>query len=286
MGIISIGMGDENLLLDPQIRDSVVIPLVVMVILVGIGRTYVQQLMKSEATITADKVEEMKNKGLLGRSQRLRRNGCFISEESFRRRKAYLVRKKTGALRKEVPGAANPMSNPMAMVDMMKGNVTFMVPNMVMMTFCSYFFNGFICLKVPFAMPSTRFKLMLQRGVDLDSLDPSYVSSVSWYFLVTFGMNGVLRLLMGRDVESEEQRMMQSQMGGMAGMGGPAGFDAASAFRAERSAVQFSRYHHNVGEVAESEMLGRRYRRSRKDEKNTFGRVDLGKFAKKKAPVS
>ena len=53
------------------------------------------------------------------------------------------------------------------------------------------------------------FKVMLQRGVDLNTLDVQYVSSLSWYFLVTFGLNGVVRLLMGGDGDFDEMQMMQ-----------------------------------------------------------------------------
>ena len=98
------------------------------------------------------------------------------------------------------------------MMDMMKGNLVFMVPNFAMMTFVSSFFAGFICLKLPFPLPSNRFKVMLQRDVDLRSLDVSYVSSLSWYFLVTFGLNGVYRLLLGGQGDFDENQMMQMQV--------------------------------------------------------------------------
>lgn len=41
----------------------------------------------------------------------------------------------------------------------MQGNVSYMVPNVAMMSFVSYFFSGFVCLKMPFSMPSTHFKV-------------------------------------------------------------------------------------------------------------------------------
>lgn len=62
--------------------------------------------------------------------------------------KNYLCLKEIGLLRENVPGPPNPMSNPSAMMDMMKGNMTFMLPNMVMMAFVSYFFAGFVLVKV------------------------------------------------------------------------------------------------------------------------------------------
>lgn len=104
------------------------------------------------------------------------------------------------------------MSNPLAMMDMMKGNITFMLPNFAMMGFVSYFFSGFVCLKVPFPLPSSRFRLMLQRGVDLSTLDVSYVSSLSWYFLVTFGLSGVYKLILGDNVDIDDAKLMQQQV--------------------------------------------------------------------------
>ena len=36
---------------------------------------------------------------------------------------------------------------------------------------------------------------LLQRGIDLPSLDPSYFTSLSYYILLLFGLRGVLTLL-------------------------------------------------------------------------------------------
>jgi hypothetical protein len=205
-------MTENLLILDPAIRDWVVLPMVLMVILVGMGRHYVQVLMKSSPMITEGDLAELRSKQILQQVQRLRFNGQHICANSFQRRKAYFIKKKTGLLREKTPPPVNPMSNPLAMVDMMKGNVTFMLPNFAMMGFVSYFFSGFVCLKVPFPLPSSRFRLMLQRGVDLNTLDVSYVSSLSWYFLVTFGLSGVYKLILGENVDIDDTKMMQQQV--------------------------------------------------------------------------
>jgi ER membrane protein complex subunit 3 len=263
---------DQHLVLDPAIRDWVVLPMFFITLFVGIGRHYISQIIQSSEPADADQI---RYKQTAMRAQRLRAGGNYIHEDSYQMRKFYLCEKENGLLREKVPGPPNPMSNPSAMMDMMKGNMTFMIPNMVMMAFVSYFFAGFVLVKMPFPMPSNRFKMMFQvsertvdfllfkfhslsvsltqRGVDLSTLDVSYVSSLSWYFLVNFGLRGVYRLMLGEDSDmADETKMMNMQvpvlhpfhstltsfqMGGMGmGGGGPQGFDASAAFKHERFA--------------------------------------------------
>lgn len=135
----------EHLVLDPGIRDWVVIPMFFITLFVGIGRHYVSQIIKSSEPAEIDTI---RHKQTAMRAQRLRVAGGYISDDAYGMRKNYLCQKEIGLLRENVPGPPNPMSNPSAMMDMMKGNMTFMLPNMVMMAFVSYFFAGFVLVKV------------------------------------------------------------------------------------------------------------------------------------------
>jgi hypothetical protein len=103
------------------------------------------------------------------------------------------------------------LNNPMGM---MKGYMVFMVQNMVMMQGIQHFFSGFILLKVPFPL-TVGFKSMFQRGlVELPDLESSYVSSVSWYFLVMYGLRSFFKLAIGEPaLEVREQDMLLSNMG-------------------------------------------------------------------------
>ncbi|CAN0061676.1 unnamed protein product [Choristocarpus tenellus] len=105
----------------------------------------------------------------------------------------------------------------------------FVVTNMFMMTFTSYFFEGFVLVRVPFPL-TNRFKVMLQRGIALSTLDASYVSSTSWYFLVMFGIKSVLNLFLQDNPIQEEAKAIQMQMGvGTSTMG----FDVKKVFASE-----------------------------------------------------
>ena len=86
-------------------------------------------------------------------------------------------------------------------------------------------------MRLPF--PSTlRFKVMLQQGVALDSLDPSYVSSLSWYFLTLFGLRGLLAIVLGEGNAADDVALMRQQQAGAMG-GGPAAGDQSKLFAAE-----------------------------------------------------
>jgi len=245
-------MAFDTLVLDPAIRDWVVLPMVLIIILVGIGRHYVQMLLKSDALLD---IKEIRLRQTIMRAQRLRNNGCFICPEAYNMRKLYLIRKKTGVLREKVPGPKNPMQDPTAMMDMMKGNMAFMLTNFIMMGFVSSFFAGFVLVKLPFPLPSNRFKVMLQRGVDLSTLDASYVSSLCWYFLVTFALTGLYQLILGEEsAATSDAKMMQAQMG----MGQQQGFDAQGGYKYEKEMLELTR-HNWVADDGERKLLGDRY---------------------------
>ena len=61
------------------------------------------------------------------------------------------------------------------MTEMLKGNFLNMVPMVVIGGWINWAFAGFLCTKVPFPL-TFRFKPMLQKDVNLVSLD------ASWYY--------------------------------------------------------------------------------------------------------
>lgn len=104
-------------------------------------------------------------------------------------------------------------------------------------------------------------QVMLQRGVDLQTLDASYVSSLAWYGLLMYGLRGVFKLLLGEDSDAlNESKAAQMQMG-MGMMGGGAGapaFNAEGAFKHEREQLIMITHKYIVGD-AEKRLLGDAY---------------------------
>jgi hypothetical protein len=124
----------------------------------------------------------------------------------------------------ETPAPPNPLSDPAAMDGMMAGmrtQMVMMVPQMIVMGWINFFFEGFVLstfcpprfdsgpvetddgfgespVKLPFPL-TLGFKSMLQRGIQTPDMDVRWVSSLSWYFLNFFGLNGLYRIILGGD---------------------------------------------------------------------------------------
>ena len=143
----------------------------------------------------------------------------------------------------------------------MKGQMAFMVQNMVMMHGISHFFHGYVIIKIPFRL-TLGFKQMFQRGLDLTTLDTSYVSSVSWYFLVMFGLRAFFRLVVGDPAPDVQQSaMIQHDLGRAQGAApvGPAQFDPKKALTAEADNLELARVKKSMLDDAERRLLGKRY---------------------------
>ncbi len=204
-------MGHAELMLDPAIRDWVLIPLVVIMFLMGILRNNVTKVMRKDSPPNKEQV--LHNNQLM-RARRLRANASYIPQASFAARRHYYCNKDSGVLmqKMEAPNPMAAMQDPNMMMNMMQGNMAMMVPQMAMMGIVNYFFSGFVLGKIPFPLTPS-FKGMLQRGISLTTLDTAYVTSMSWYFLVMFGMRGLYSIALGAGATTDDTAMMQAQMG-------------------------------------------------------------------------
>ncbi|XP_011427759.1 ER membrane protein complex subunit 3-like [Crassostrea angulata] len=222
-----------ELLLDSDIRIWVFLPIVLITFFTGIIKHYVTILLSSEKKT---ELQQVTDSHVLIRSRILRENGKFITKQGFLMRKSFFNAENTGYFKteKRESNAKNPMTDPSMMTDMLKGNVTNVLPMIVIGGWINWAFSGFLTTKVPFPL-TLRFKPMLQRGVELVSLDASWVSSASWYFLNVFGLRSLYTLILGQDNSADQTKAMQEQMSG-AGMMTPP--DPMKAFKGEWEALE------------------------------------------------
>ncbi|KAL6034008.1 hypothetical protein STEG23_008765 [Scotinomys teguina] len=262
-------MAGPELLLDSNIRLWVVLPIVIITFFVGMIRHYVSILLQSDKKLTQEQVSDsyaehnnnnMEHYGtfyssqVLIRSRVLRENGKYIPKQSFLTRKYYFNNPEDGFFkktkRKVVP--PSPMTDPTMLTDMMKGNVTNVLPMILIGGWINMTFSGFVTTKVPFPL-TLRFKPMLQQGIELLTLDASWVSSASWYFLNVFGLRSIYSLILGQDNAADQSRMMQEQMTGAA-MAMPA--DTNKAFKTEWEALELTDHQWALEDV-EEELMAR-----------------------------
>ncbi|KXZ45653.1 hypothetical protein GPECTOR_52g52 [Gonium pectorale] len=228
-------MSVHQLVLDSAVRDWVFIPLTLAIVLMKLLTQYMHQLFSAPPPSNKE-LKEVREMQAVTRAGRLRAMGRFIPETSYKMRKDYFAGEK--GLFSQKPMTRSPQeamaTDPTVMVDMMKKNLTGMVPQLAMGMVVNFFFQGFVIGKVPFPL-SPRFKPMLQRGIDLASLDVSYFTSLSYYILLLFGLRGAFSLVFREDVVDETE-MMKRQMNPM-GAAGPMGVDMESMFKQEKAAL-------------------------------------------------
>ncbi|CAD6192807.1 unnamed protein product [Caenorhabditis auriculariae] len=226
-----------DLLLDPAIRTWVFLPIVIITFFIGVLRHYVSLLLMNKKKVELDNVADGQ---YLLRSRMLRENGRFLPRASFNARRHYLVSEETGYLSKAMQRPArgpNPM-DPTQMTEMLKGNMMNMIPMIVVGGWINWTFSGFVTTRVPFPL-TLKFKAMLQRGVDLVSLDSAWVSSASWYFLCMFGLRSIYTLVLGTENAADQSKAMEEQMTGAA-ISPQA--DPRGAFKAEWEALQMHQH--------------------------------------------
>lgn len=219
-----------TLLLDPNIRDWVVLPLLGIMIVTGLLRQSISILFMNSKTkipvvsqrgqYLCKQISKWKYVGYhyMSYSQFSIHYHMIISHleqeiqsiEQEKKRKEEEGDQDAAAASSSDP-MADMMANPMKM---MGGNMFFMVQNMVMMQGIQHFFSGFILLKVPFPL-TVGFKHMFQKGIhEMSDLEPSYVSSISWYFLLMYGLGSFFKLIRSMPpLEQKEYDALQEKLG-------------------------------------------------------------------------
>ncbi|CUS21354.1 LAQU0S03e00650g1_1 [Lachancea quebecensis] len=213
-----------ELVLDSKLKYWVLFPISIVMILVGVMRQYIM-------VILGPKVKSVPRKKLtefqyISKAQALLGNGTNLTRQSFNMRQEYLAEVLAGGKflaqqgKPETP--PNPLTDPNAsdaMMGMVKGNLANYIPQTIIMWWVNHFFAGFLLMKLPFPL-TVKFKEMLQSGIMTSDLDPRWVSSISWYFISTLGLNPVNNLLFGNS-ESDALGVVQQQQQVETMPGGP-----------------------------------------------------------------
>lgn len=136
----------DDLVLDPAIRSWVFVPIIIITFLVGIVRHYISMLLS-----TQKKVEplQMQDSQVMIRARALRENGKYLPEQSYQMRRNFFNDDESGYFKTQKRAAQqpNPMSDPNMMTEMLKGNVTNVLPMILIGGWINWTFSGFVTSK-------------------------------------------------------------------------------------------------------------------------------------------
>lgn len=183
------------------------------------------------------------------RARLLRENGKYLTAQAYYMRLNYFNNEETGYFKTQKRAPVSPNSTAM-LSDLVKGNFINVLPMVVIGGWINWMFSGFVTTKVPFPL-TLRFKPMLQRGIELASLDAAWVSSASWYFLNVFGLRSIYTLVLGENNAADQSQGMQDQMTGSA-VSMPT--DPKAIFKAEWEALEITEYQNALQNV-EADLL-------------------------------
>lgn len=240
-------MGYHDLVLDRQVRDWVLVPLTLVVVLMMLLRQYVAKWLSSGQSDAKVDLKQVREKAALARAGLLKAASGHLSELGFRQRKAFFIAKETGVFcqKSEAPAPHEQLfNNPDFMMNMMKQNISGLAPQLAMGAFVNFFFSGFILGKIPFPLSPT-FRMMLQRGIDLPALDVTYFTSLSYYILLLFGLRGVMMMFF-REEAIDDTQLYRQQMG--MGMG-QMPMETQKLFDAEKQALELVEYKSQLADV-------------------------------------
>ncbi|BGP52771.1 hypothetical protein JCM8202_004406 [Rhodotorula sphaerocarpa] len=235
-----------DLTLDPAIRDKVLLPLTLVVVLSGVFRFALTKYLDSPPKPQPPLV--LREQRAITRGQLLRAHSSYLPPDGFDALRSHLATAYTdGSLLKEPApqeGSAasakkpNPLEDPDAadammdgLKDMISKQAAGFIPQMATMYLVNRFFPPALLARIPFPLP-VRFKELLQRGAPLEvltGLDASWCSGTSWYFLCMFGLTPVYQLLLGDGMSANNMAAMNPMMAASGGAGAPGSGGASGA---------------------------------------------------------
>jgi hypothetical protein len=249
--------------LDPSIRNWVFIPITVITVAINLLMKYLNVVINQGAAkanpsrttkeqhVGSNSGEdflnvELKNRDVdikvrsaINRSAKLRSNFMYISDRGFKLRKAFFCNDGGFFSQKLEQNKAPDVMNPNMMVDVLKKNLINGLYYALIFVGVGYMFSGFILLKLPFGL-TQKFRSMMQQGLNLPDVDVSYVSAISWCFILVFGLNSILQHFDGGDnfsMLSQQEQMMKAPMQ-MMPFGQQGGPEFEKLFSAEKENIE------------------------------------------------
>lgn len=199
----------------------ILIPIYIITICVNLSRTQITKLF-STSKITPRKQQE---NTIISKTQYLTNNYFVLTKSSLNKMKNEFLDSSTGILNIEAAPQEGVPNIPLDPSSMMGGMSTQMITQLiqiVMYTWISSTFEGFLVLKLPFQIPY-RMKMITQNGLFGLHVDTSYVSSMCWYFLIIYCGSNILKLFKfnteGFDIHNQVG-MKNMSMNPMAAMNG------------------------------------------------------------------
>eukprot|EP00484_Ammonia_sp_Unknown_P024983 CAMPEP_0197039030 /NCGR_PEP_ID=MMETSP1384-20130603/15897_1 /TAXON_ID=29189 /ORGANISM="Ammonia sp." /LENGTH=272 /DNA_ID=CAMNT_0042469567 /DNA_START=23 /DNA_END=838 /DNA_ORIENTATION=- len=240
-----------QMVLDPGIRAFVLIPIFLVVFLRSLLSQSISLLVKAKPELKQrDRIEHAQ---AVRRSKRIRGNCNWIPPPAFAQRKKYIVNHSLAPIQVEKKEAGEQSIDDMNnMMSMMKGNTASYISNIGFMMWVNSFFAGFLLVRLPFSVSET-FRPLVQRDVQLQPFDCSYVSSLSWYFISFFGLSGLNKLVLSKaSQQNSDDPDMKAMKDMSAGMGMPmqqpqmnpmgGGYNPNDMFKKERNELKIVRH--------------------------------------------
>jgi hypothetical protein len=243
--------------LDPSIRNWVFIPITIITVAINLLMKYLNVVInQGQAKPVTSRVDhehedqredflkkelegrdaDIKVKAALNRVNKLKTNFMHISERGFKLRKGFFCND-GGFFSQKIENKAPEVMNPNMMVDVLKKNLINGLYYALIFVGVGYMFSGFILLKLPFGL-TQKFRSMLQQGLNLPDVDVSYVSAISWCFILVFGLNSILQHFDGGDSFSMLNQQEQMMKAPMQMMPGQPGTDFEKVFSTEKENIE------------------------------------------------
>lgn len=209
-----------ELLLDERIMWWVFLPIVYVTFMLSVVRIYYGKYNMLQTTKKPIKqrgaYRDLEDRNTMAKCDLLVRKAAFIPKEAFDSRRTFLCSPDSGYLFRERQPTemADPMAQMQGMMEGMSGSFPTIIISIGTLSWINYAFGGILLAKVPFNL-SQQFKAITQSGVEMESLNVQYISGISFYFLIMFGLGQLFSLFL------QENDEVLDQVEGKKGAAGP-----------------------------------------------------------------